>query len=77
MKNALLLDFTPCGSRWNQRFGGTYLRYNQGGKNLRTRHIRSAVQLLVIAKFPSMLILSAPIMEAIYSSETFGLTRAI
>jgi hypothetical protein len=37
----------------------------------------SALRLLVTAKFPSLLILVTPMLEALLSSETFRLTKTI
>jgi hypothetical protein len=35
---AVLWDVTPCGSRKNTRFGGTYRPHHQGEKNQRARN---------------------------------------
>jgi hypothetical protein len=35
MKNAVFWDVTPCGSWYNQHFGGTYRLHYQGDKNRR------------------------------------------
>jgi hypothetical protein len=38
MKNTDVWDVTPCGSRKNQRFGGTFRFHHQGDKNRRARN---------------------------------------
>jgi hypothetical protein len=38
VKNAVLWDVTPCGSRKNRGFGGTYRLHHKGGKDQRSRN---------------------------------------
>jgi hypothetical protein len=67
MKNCVFWDVAPCGSCKNRHFGGTYRILYQGDKN----------RLLVpTTDVPTSLIL-ATLMEALSSSETSFLTRAI
>jgi hypothetical protein len=42
MKNAVLLDVTPCESYKNRRFGGMYHLHYQGNKNRLARNIVSS-----------------------------------
>jgi hypothetical protein len=41
LKNAVLSDVTPCGSRKNWRFGGTCRLLHQGVKNRQARNVSS------------------------------------
>jgi hypothetical protein len=60
MKNAVLLDVTPCGSCENRYVGETYRIHHQGEKNQR------ATELTVTANVvPSWLILFTLIMQTI------------
>jgi hypothetical protein len=73
MKNALLWDFTPCGSCKNRRFIGTYRRHRQGD----ILFLPSGLRLLVTANVvPCSPILVTVMMEAIRSSEISVLKRA-
>jgi hypothetical protein len=73
VKNAVFWDVTPCGCRKNRRFGGTYRLHHQGRRNQHGRNTVSSSGTVV----PNSLILSTLTMEAILSSETLVLTRAI
>jgi hypothetical protein len=63
MKNADYGDVMLCGSRKNQRFGGTYRFHHQGERNPLSMNISTV-------HVPSSLISFALMMEAIRSSET-------
>jgi hypothetical protein len=68
MKNDVFWDVTPCGSCKNRSFGGT----------LHKAFLCSMCRLLVAASVvPSSLILVTLMKEALDSSETSVLTRAI
>jgi hypothetical protein len=78
LKKAVLWDAPPCGSRKNLRFGSTYCLRYQDEKNQRARsNICSNYSVLVTVNLLSLLILFTLMMEAISSSETSVLTRAI
>jgi hypothetical protein len=67
MKNAVFWNMTPCGSCKNRRFGGMYRLHDHGEKNQRARNNVSS----------NLLILFTLMIEAICSSETSVLIRAI
>jgi hypothetical protein len=78
MKNIVFWDVTPCGSCKNRCFEGTCRLHHQGDKNRIARNNVSSERLLVTACVaPSSLIFITLMMEALRSSETSILTRAI
>jgi hypothetical protein len=85
MKSAVSWDVAPLGSSENRRFGATYCLQYEGEQNQQTRNndrgnmvfLRSTRRLLVTANVPISPILVTLMMEALRSSETPVLTKAI
>jgi hypothetical protein len=79
MKNAVILDVTPCGCCKNRHFGRTHRLHHQVEKinelGTTLAVTSSVLRLLVTADVPSSLIFVTLMMEVIRSSETSILTR--
>jgi hypothetical protein len=76
LRNCVFWDDTPCGSRKNRRFGGTWRVLHQGDKKRGTMNKTTDVRCEAACVVPSSPILVTLMKEAPGSSETSVLTSA-